>query len=157
MVDLPHRILCCLPKLLSACWLYSHNGQPAARSQIRWVWGWFNFLKFFFTIILLLCSWVRDDTCGFWLEKYWMREATMPFAVDVILANTHTFWCCFCCADDQNNLVGPNRTIVPFLACGDLSAFDSDQTYPLDLGVRVGFVVIFLLINKLLRLFLLLF
>ncbi|XP_052821280.1 putative tRNA (cytidine(32)/guanosine(34)-2'-O)-methyltransferase isoform X2 [Mya arenaria] len=34
---------------------------------------------------------------------------------------------------DYNNLVGPNRVIVPFLACGDLSGFDSDKTYPLQL------------------------
>eukprot|EP00053_Salpingoeca_punica_P012389 m.110985 g.110985 ORF g.110985 m.110985 type:complete len:296 (+) comp15935_c0_seq2:126-1013(+) len=40
--------------------------------------------------------------------------------------------------DDANNLVGPNRTIVPFLACGDLSAYDSDMTYPLDLGGEAG-------------------
>nr|NP_001016817.1 FtsJ RNA methyltransferase homolog 1 [Xenopus tropicalis]CAJ81745.1 FtsJ homolog 1 (E. coli) [Xenopus tropicalis] len=32
-----------------------------------------------------------------------------------------------------NQLEGPNRVIVPFLACGDLSAYDSDQTYPLKL------------------------
>ena len=31
-----------------------------------------------------------------------------------------------------NSLVGVNRIIVPFLACGDLSAFDSDRTYPAD-------------------------
>lgn len=29
------------------------------------------------------------------------------------------------------DLEGVNRTIVPFLACGDLSAYDSDMTYPL--------------------------
>ncbi|KAF3843908.1 hypothetical protein F7725_015956 [Dissostichus mawsoni] len=29
---------------------------------------------------------------------------------------------------DFNQLEGPNRVIVPFLACGDLSAFDSDRT-----------------------------
>lgn len=34
---------------------------------------------------------------------------------------------------DYNNLEGPNRVIVPFLACGDLSGFDSDRTYPLNL------------------------
>ncbi|XP_061898976.1 putative tRNA (cytidine(32)/guanosine(34)-2'-O)-methyltransferase [Entelurus aequoreus] len=34
---------------------------------------------------------------------------------------------------DFNQLQGPNRVIVPFLACGDLSAFDSDRTYPLQL------------------------
>ncbi|XP_069936471.1 tRNA (cytidine(32)/guanosine(34)-2'-O)-methyltransferase [Cherax quadricarinatus] len=31
-------------------------------------------------------------------------------------------------------LEGINRVIVPFLACGDLSAYDSDMTYPLQLG-----------------------
>ncbi|KAM9753428.1 tRNA (cytidine(32)/guanosine(34)-2'-O)-methyltransferase isoform 1-T2 [Menidia menidia] len=35
---------------------------------------------------------------------------------------------------DFNQLEGPNRIIVPFLACGDLSAFDSDRTYPLQLS-----------------------
>ncbi|KAL2099764.1 hypothetical protein ACEWY4_004158 [Coilia grayii] len=34
---------------------------------------------------------------------------------------------------DFNQLEGPNRIIVPFLACGDLSGFDSDKTYPLQL------------------------
>ncbi|XP_038638068.1 putative tRNA (cytidine(32)/guanosine(34)-2'-O)-methyltransferase [Scyliorhinus canicula] len=34
---------------------------------------------------------------------------------------------------DFNQLEGPNRLIVPFLACGDLSAYDSDKTYPLQL------------------------
>ncbi|KAL4220793.1 putative tRNA (cytidine(32)/guanosine(34)-2'-O)-methyltransferase [Mactra antiquata] len=37
---------------------------------------------------------------------------------------------------DYNNLTGPNRVIVPFLACGDLSGFDSDKTYPLQLPGR---------------------
>ncbi|KAJ1984747.1 putative tRNA (cytidine(32)/guanosine(34)-2'-O)-methyltransferase [Dimargaris cristalligena] len=29
----------------------------------------------------------------------------------------------------DNPLTGPNRTIVPFVACGDLESFDSDRTY----------------------------
>ncbi|ORZ23633.1 FtsJ-like methyltransferase-domain-containing protein [Absidia repens] len=33
--------------------------------------------------------------------------------------------------DAKNELVGPNRTIVPFLACGDINGYDSDRTYPL--------------------------
>ena len=37
---------------------------------------------------------------------------------------------------DFNQLRGPNRFIVPFLACGDLSAYDSDMTYPLQLEGR---------------------
>ncbi|XP_061578170.1 putative tRNA (cytidine(32)/guanosine(34)-2'-O)-methyltransferase [Cololabis saira] len=36
---------------------------------------------------------------------------------------------------DFNQLEGPNRVIVPFMACGDISAFDSDRTYPLQLDV----------------------
>lgn len=37
---------------------------------------------------------------------------------------------------DFNNLEGPNRIIVPFLACGDLSGFDSDRTYPLQVSLE---------------------
>jgi len=35
---------------------------------------------------------------------------------------------------DYNTLEGKNRIIVPFLACGDLSGYDSDKTYPLKLS-----------------------
>ncbi|KNE69570.1 23S rRNA (uridine(2552)-2'-O-)-methyltransferase [Allomyces macrogynus ATCC 38327] len=35
--------------------------------------------------------------------------------------------------DTDNALTGPNRFIVPFVACGDLSAWDADQTHMLDL------------------------
>ncbi|NP_001388094.1 tRNA (cytidine(32)/guanosine(34)-2'-O)-methyltransferase isoform X2 [Rattus norvegicus] len=34
---------------------------------------------------------------------------------------------------DFNQLHGPARVIVPFVTCGDLSAYDSDRTYSLDL------------------------
>jgi len=40
---------------------------------------------------------------------------------------------------DLNSLEGPNRVIVPFLACGDLSGFDSDMTYPLQLEGASGY------------------
>ncbi|KAI7894699.1 FtsJ-like methyltransferase-domain-containing protein [Mucor mucedo] len=33
--------------------------------------------------------------------------------------------------DSMNELTGPNRTIVPFIACGDLNGYDADRTYPL--------------------------
>ena len=37
-------------------------------------------------------------------------------------------------ADEAAELKGDcNRLIVPFLACGDLSGYDADQSYPLDL------------------------
>lgn len=32
----------------------------------------------------------------------------------------------------NEDLVGANRTIVPFIACGSLSGFDADQSYPLN-------------------------
>ena len=35
--------------------------------------------------------------------------------------------------DDDDELVGINRMIVPFIACGDLNGFDSDQSYPLNI------------------------
>ena len=37
-----------------------------------------------------------------------------------------------------NELTGVNRIIVPFLACGDLSGYDSDMTYPLQLVSEPG-------------------
>ncbi|VDK45363.1 unnamed protein product [Cylicostephanus goldi] len=33
--------------------------------------------------------------------------------------------------DELNQENGPNRILVPFVACGDLSGFDSDGFYPL--------------------------
>lgn len=37
---------------------------------------------------------------------------------------------------DFENLTGSNRFIVPFMTCGDLSAYDSDMTYPLKTGSK---------------------
>ncbi|GAB6031683.1 Putative tRNA (cytidine(32)/guanosine(34)-2'-O)-methyltransferase [Chamberlinius hualienensis] len=34
----------------------------------------------------------------------------------------------------EDELEGPNRIIIPFLACGDLRGFDSDMSYSLNLG-----------------------
>ena len=31
---------------------------------------------------------------------------------------------------DFESLEGINRVVVPFMACGDLSGFDADKTYP---------------------------
>lgn len=36
----------------------------------------------------------------------------------------------------SNPSLGSNRVLVPFLACGDLSGFDSDQNYPLEVLAR---------------------
>merc|ERR1711944_388860 len=45
-----------------------------------------------------------------------------PTMINPLLDHTYT---------DFNSLTGVNRIIVPFLACGDLSAYDSDKTYSL--------------------------
>ncbi|KAK4324782.1 hypothetical protein Pmani_004591 [Petrolisthes manimaculis] len=37
------------------------------------------------------------------------------------------------------DLEGVNRTIVPFLACGDLSAYDADKTYPLQMEGQASY------------------
>ena len=44
------------------------------------------------------------------------------------------------CAIDFSQLDGVNRVVVPFLACGDLSAYDSDRTYQLSEGASSGYV-----------------
>lgn len=36
--------------------------------------------------------------------------------------------------DQGNAMLGPNSLVVPFVACGDLSGFDADKSYPLELG-----------------------
>ncbi|KAK9719107.1 tRNA (uridine-2'-O-)-methyltransferase trm7 [Basidiobolus ranarum] len=40
----------------------------------------------------------------------------------------------------NNELAGPNREIVPFIACGDLSGYDSDKTYPLTAATESPYV-----------------
>ncbi len=46
--------------------------------------------------------------------------------VDSVLFTTY----CAYLPGEENPVVGINRVIVPFLACGDLSGFDSDKSYP---------------------------
>jgi hypothetical protein len=35
---------------------------------------------------------------------------------------------------DPNCKLEPNKFIVPFVACGDLSGYDADQNYPLNVS-----------------------
>ncbi|XP_061628672.1 putative tRNA (cytidine(32)/guanosine(34)-2'-O)-methyltransferase [Phyllopteryx taeniolatus] len=58
-------------------------------------------------------------------QKYRPPEGYVPNMSNPLLDHSYDV--------DFNQLEGPNRIIVPFLACGDLSAFDSDRTYPLQL------------------------
>lgn len=42
-------------------------------------------------------------------------------------------------ADTEEELQGVNRVVLPFVACGDLSGFDSDTVYPLEIdGVSLS-------------------
>lgn len=59
-------------------------------------------------------------------EKYSPPEGYVPNMSNPLLDHHYDV--------DFNSLEGPNRIIVPFLACGDLSAYDSDKTYPLKLN-----------------------
>eukprot|EP00106_Octopus_bimaculoides_P007426 XP_014774868.1 PREDICTED: putative tRNA (cytidine(32)/guanosine(34)-2'-O)-methyltransferase [Octopus bimaculoides] len=61
-------------------------------------------------------------------EKYSPPEGYLPNMSNPLLDQQYDV--------DFNNLTGPNRIIVPFLACGDLSGFDSDKTYPLSLTTQ---------------------
>lgn len=58
-------------------------------------------------------------------KNYTPPEDYVPNMMNPLLDNSFGDW---------SQLTGSNRTIVPFIACGDLSGFDSDATYPLDLG-----------------------
>lgn len=56
-------------------------------------------------------------------QEYSPPEGYIPTMANPLLDHKYCDW---------NQWEGPNRIIVPFLACGDLSAYDSDMTYPLD-------------------------
>ncbi|XP_075212817.1 tRNA (cytidine(32)/guanosine(34)-2'-O)-methyltransferase-like isoform X1 [Lycorma delicatula] len=55
-------------------------------------------------------------------QDYSPPEGFKPSMTNPLLDNTSCDW---------STLTGVNRYIVPFLACGDLSAYDADMTYPL--------------------------
>ena len=45
----------------------------------------------------------------------------------------------YSCESEDNSLddaVGPNRFIIPFIACGDLSGFDTEKSYDLYAGEK---------------------
>ncbi|XP_043215776.1 putative tRNA (cytidine(32)/guanosine(34)-2'-O)-methyltransferase isoform X1 [Amphibalanus amphitrite] len=57
-------------------------------------------------------------------EDYRPPEGYVPNMTNPLLDHQYS---------DLNQLSGPNRVLVPFLACGDLSGYDADLTYPLQL------------------------
>merc|ERR1711899_723839 len=58
-------------------------------------------------------------------QGYSQPPGYTPTMINPLLDHSYT---------DFDQLEGPNRYIVPFLACGDLSAYDADKSYPLNLG-----------------------
>ena len=62
-------------------------------------------------------------------QGYNQPEGYVPTMMNPLLDHTYT---------DFDSLEGPNRYIVPFLACGDLSAYDSDKSYPLTVRANIS-------------------
>lgn len=65
-------------------------------------------------------------------QNYCPPEGYTPTMANPLLDHQYCDW---------NQWEGPNRVIVPFLACGDLSAYDSDMTYPLDANYEYRYAV----------------
>ncbi|CAK5125787.1 unnamed protein product [Meloidogyne enterolobii] len=73
----------------------------------------------------------RQSSCEAFIicQNYSPPEGYEPTLCNPILSANY-------CSDDCiSSLKSPtNRALVPFMACGDLSGFDSDRTYPLELS-----------------------
>lgn len=86
---------------------------------------------------LALCFDIRFELYLFYLfpesfvvcQNYSPPADYIPNMSNPLLDHKYTDW---------NQLTGSNRIIVPFLACGDLSAYDSDTNYPLEVSVSVS-------------------
>ncbi|RUS18445.1 FtsJ-like methyltransferase-domain-containing protein [Endogone sp. FLAS-F59071] len=78
-------------------------------------------LKIFFPLVT--CSKPRSSQSFIVCQNYTPPEGYVPTMSNPLLDLSY---------DSTNELVGPNRVIVPFVACGDLSGFDSDRTYALE-------------------------
>lgn len=63
-------------------------------------------------------------------QNYQPPEGYTPNMINPLLDNTYC---------DFNQFTGINRYIVPFNACGDLSAYDSDTSYPLLLDGQTSY------------------
>ncbi|XP_075212818.1 tRNA (cytidine(32)/guanosine(34)-2'-O)-methyltransferase-like isoform X2 [Lycorma delicatula] len=70
---------------------------------------------------LVVCDGAPDEAFVV-CQDYSPPEGFKPSMTNPLLDNTSCDW---------STLTGVNRYIVPFLACGDLSAYDADMTYPL--------------------------
>ena len=66
-------------------------------------------------------------------DKMWLQDRRWVARNKFIFSFFSFLFCVvlYNCADPET-LSGVNGGIVPFLACGDLSGFDSDMTYPVE-------------------------
>ena len=71
-------------------------------------------------------------------QGYSQPPGYTPTMINPLLDHSYT---------DFDQLEGPNRYIVPFLACGDLSAYDADKTYPLKVCRNILFFSFLAIIN----------
>ena len=78
----------------------------------------------------------------------WNFEIFLVF--NCILLHRSDFPTLSLCLSDVNfsELSGVNRVIVPFLACGDLSAYDSDMTYPLEVHVCLHCISLYWIVQN---------
>jgi len=74
----------------------------------------------------------------------------MLLVFNCILLHRSDFPTLSLCLSDVNfsELSGVNRVIVPFLACGDLSAYDSDMTYPLEVHICLHCITLYWIVKN---------
>lgn len=85
---------------------------------------WAQLKLFFKTVTIAKPSSSRSSSIESFVvcECYTPPEGYKPTMANPLLNNEDA---------DFGSLTGANRILVPFMACGDLSAYDSDMTYPL--------------------------
>ena len=94
-----------------------------------------DFIHGFICVLVMWHSWKQQNetTHWNWPKGYRLLYNTLvpQLAQDMIQMHTQSL-CHFSCADCRSGwLEGPNKVYIPFLACGDLSSYDSDRSYPL--------------------------
>eukprot|EP00794_Sanderia_malayensis_P016182 gene16182-17808_t len=88
---------------------------------------WAQLKLFFKTVTIAKPSSSRSSSIESFVvcENYSPPKGYEPTMANPLLKNEDA---------DFNCLHGINRILVPFMACGDLSSYDSDMTYPLNLS-----------------------
>ena len=117
----------------SSPWYKLQNRDHQETPALRWVlWAQWYFWYFSFLFYVLgFCS-VSGLQPSPRLHTNNGQPSAWPQGALYHEVNTMHFDDPFPQYTDFNELEGINRVIVPFLACGDLSAFDSDRTYRFD-------------------------